>query len=65
VGQAYRHSIRALGGLLFALGLTLVVVTLARGGGPLALGVVVGAALAAIGAGRAFLAGSARRGGST
>jgi hypothetical protein len=54
-----------LGGLLFVLGATLVAVTLARGGGPLALGVVVGVALAAIGAGRTYLAGSQRSGGGS
>lgn len=60
VGQAYHHSTRVLGALVFLLGAALVVITLARGGGPLALGVVVGLALAAIGAGRSLLAGPPR-----
>ena len=53
--RAYRQSTRVLGALLIAVGLVAVVVTIARGGGPLALGVVLGAMLAAIGAGRLAL----------
>jgi hypothetical protein len=57
VERAYRQSTRLLGLLLLLLGAVLVAVTLARGGGPLALGVVVGVMLAAVGGGRAYLAG--------
>ena len=39
-----------------ALGLVMLVTTLARGGGPLALGVLLGAALAILGAARLWLA---------
>ena len=53
--RAYRQSTRVLGALLVMVGLVAVVVTIARGGGPLALGVVLGAMLAAIGAGRLAL----------
>ena len=56
MGGAYRHSTRLLGAVTCALGLALVVATLARGGGPLSLGVVVGVGFAAIGAGRLYLA---------
>jgi hypothetical protein len=42
---------------ILGLGLAMIVTTLARGGGALALGVVVGVAFAAIGAGRLYLAG--------
>jgi hypothetical protein len=59
VERAYRQSTRALGGLLFLVGVAMVVSTLARGGGPLALGVVVGVMLALLGVGRAYLAGDA------
>lgn len=59
--RAYRQSTRALGVLLVLLGIAMVVATLARGGGPLALGVIAGLALAALGGGRLFLAGSPRR----
>jgi hypothetical protein len=56
VERAYRHSTRVLGLVLLVLGLALVVTTLARGGGPLATGVVVGIALAAFGGARSYLA---------
>ena len=62
--RAYRQSTRALGGLLFLIGVAMVASTLARGGGPLALGVVLGTLLALLGVGRAYLAsgGSSGRG---
>jgi hypothetical protein len=56
VQRAYRHSTRVLGLALCALGVAMVVTTLARGGGLLAIGVLVGAAFAVLGAGRAYLA---------
>lgn len=56
VERAYRHSTRVLGGALFLLGVALVVSTLARGGGPLAVGVIVGLLFALLGAGRVWLA---------
>ena len=59
--RAYLASTRVLSGLLLLVGLAMVVSTLARGGGGLALGVVLGAMLALIGAGRLWLA---LRGGS-
>jgi hypothetical protein len=59
--SAYRNSTRALSVLLLVVGLAMVVATLARGGGPLALGVVGGLALAILGGGRALLAGSPGR----
>lgn len=45
-------SSRGLNALLCVLGVTMVVATLARGGGPLALGVVLGVAFAILGAAR-------------
>ena len=54
--RAYRHSTFALGAAICVLGVAMIVSTLVRGGGPLALGVVVGAAFALLGAGRAYLA---------
>jgi len=56
VQRAYHHSTRALSALLLVVGAALIVSTLARGGGPLAVGVVGGAMLLAIGAGRLALA---------
>jgi hypothetical protein len=55
--RAYLHSTRLFALLTCALGAAMVVATVIRGGGPLALGVIVGAAFVAIGAGRLYLAG--------
>ncbi len=57
VERAYRHSIRAMSAILCALGIAMIAVALARGGGALALGVVLGAAFVIIGVGRLVLAG--------
>ena len=59
---AYGASTRVLSALLLVVGVAMVVSTLARGGGVLALGVVLGTMLALLGAGRLWLA-SARGGG--
>jgi uncharacterized membrane protein YccC len=56
VQRAYHRFTRAAGLLIAALGVVMVVTTLARGGGPLALGVVVGVAFTLFGAGRLYLA---------
>ena len=56
VQRAYRESTRAVGAIICLLGIVMVVVTLARGGGPLALGVIVGVAFAALGALRLVIA---------
>jgi hypothetical protein len=56
VQRAYRESTRAVGAVICVLGIVIVVVTLARGGGPLALGVVVGVAFAILGALRVVIA---------
>jgi hypothetical protein len=56
VERAYRQSTRVTGAAILVLGIAMVVSTLARGGGPLALGVVVGVAFALLGAGRVLLA---------
>lgn len=54
--RAYLASTRALSATLLLLGLAMVIGALARGGGPLALGVVLGTMLALLGAGRLWLA---------
>ncbi len=54
--RAYLMSTRIISGIIMLLGLTLVISALARGGGALALGVVLGAMLTALGAGRLWLA---------
>ena len=55
--RAYRHSTRVLGITICLLGIAMAVTTLARGGGPLSLGLLVGLAFAGLGAGRFYLAG--------
>lgn len=47
---------RALGVVLFVVGLAMIASTLARGGGPLALGVVLGSLFAVLGAARVWIA---------
>jgi hypothetical protein len=56
VRGAYRHSTRVFGAVTCVLGAAMIVAALVRGGGPLALGVVVGAGFLVIGAGRLYLA---------
>jgi hypothetical protein len=56
VERAYRHTSRALALAICLLGIAITVTALARGGGPLALGVLVGVAFALLGAGRLYLA---------
>jgi len=62
VRTAYGISTRVTSALLLVIGVAMVVSALARGGGALALGVVLGTLLALLGAGRLWLA-SARGGG--
>ena len=53
--RAYSHSTRLLGVLIALLGVAMVVSTLARGGGPLAVGLLLGLLLAGAGAARLYL----------
>ena len=53
--QVHRASTRVLSGLMVLVGLGLVVSTLVRGGGPLAVGLVVGVLFCGVGAGRLWL----------
>jgi hypothetical protein len=53
--RLYSGSTRVLSALMIVLGLTLIVSAVVRGGGALALGVVVGVALALGGAARLWL----------
>ena len=55
--RAYRQSTRLFAAAILGLGLAMIVTTLARGGGALALGVVVGIAFVGLWAGRLYLAG--------
>jgi hypothetical protein len=53
--RLYRGSIRALSALFVALGLTILVVTFANGGGPLSTGTVMGIVFVAVGVARIWL----------
>jgi hypothetical protein len=55
VDRAYVLSTRLASGVILLLGLVMIAVTLLRGGGPLALGVVFGVLFALLGAGRLWL----------
>ena len=54
--RAYTTSTRVMSALILLVGLAMIVSALARGGGALALGVVLGVMLALLGAGRLWLA---------
>lgn len=56
VNRAYNASTRVLSAVLLVVGIAMVVLALARGGGPLALGVIVGTMFTLLGAGRLWLA---------
>ena len=56
VQRAHNASTKILSAALFAVGVAMVVSTVARGGGALAVGVVLGTMLALIGAARLWLA---------
>ena len=56
VQRAYRESTRAVGAIICVLGIAMIVITLARGGGPLAVGVIVGVVFAVLGALRVVVA---------
>ncbi len=53
--QLHRAATRVLSSLMVLIGLGLVVVTLAIGGGPLDIGLVVGVLFVGVGAGRLWL----------
>ena len=55
VQRAYIASTRLLSAALLVVGVAMVASTIARGGGPLALGVVFGILLVLLGAGRIWL----------
>jgi hypothetical protein len=50
VDRAYRASTRLIGVVTFVLGLAMIALTVVRGGGPLAAGVVAGALFMVLGA---------------
>jgi hypothetical protein len=54
--KAYAVAQIVLGGLLCAVGLVVIATTLAAGGGPFALGMLVGVGFAVLGAARVWIA---------
>ena len=53
--RIYRGSVRALSVVFIALGLVLLVTTLANSGGPLSAGTLLGVAFLAVGVGRLWI----------
>jgi hypothetical protein len=54
--RLYRGAVRGFSVALLAIGLAVLVVTLANGGGPASLGFLMGIAFAGVGGGRLWLA---------
>jgi hypothetical protein len=54
--RIYQGSVRALSLVMLGLGVAIITVTLIAGGGPLSLGLLLGFAFLAVGAGRLWLA---------
>jgi hypothetical protein len=52
---AYHGSVRALSVVFVSLGLAILAITLVNGGGPLSVGVLMGVAFVAVGAGRLWM----------
>ena len=58
--RARRNTTIVLNSVLALLGLTLIVLTISRGGGPLTLGILVGLAFTVLGCARVYLAAGPR-----
>jgi hypothetical protein len=59
--RIYRGSVRALSLVMLGLGVAILAVTLAGGGGPLSVGMLMGIAFLAVGVGRLWLASRMKR----
>ncbi len=57
----YHGSVRAFSVIFIAIGLVVLIVTLGAGGGPLSIGVLMGVAFIAVGAGRLWAASRMRQ----
>lgn len=55
LSEGYQLAVRAFSVIIIGFGVAMVVVTLARGGGPIALGVVFGLLFVGIGIGRLYI----------
>jgi len=60
VARTRRNLTMVLGSLIAVLGIVLIATTVARGGGPIALGVVIGACFILFGCARVYLAAASR-----
>jgi hypothetical protein len=54
--RIYRGSVKALSAVMLLFGVAILAVTIVAGGGPLSIGVLLGLAFVAVGAGRLWLA---------
>jgi hypothetical protein len=54
-GEGYQLAVRIFSVTIIAFGLVILVVTVARGGGPTAVGILFGLVFVAMGAGRLYL----------
>jgi hypothetical protein len=54
-GEGYQLAVRIFSVTIIGFGLAILVVTLARGGGPIAVGVLFGLVFVAMGAGRLYI----------
>jgi hypothetical protein len=54
--RAYKGAIKGFSAIFMVVGLVLIVVTLANGGGPAAVGFLMGIAFVAVGGGRLWIA---------
>ena len=57
----YRQAVRAFSLAFVAIGLLVLVLTLANGGGPASVGILMGVAFIAVGAGRLWISSRAQR----
>ncbi len=55
VDEGYQLAVRIFSVTIIGFGLAIIVVTLARGGGPLSVGIVFGVLFTAVGCGRLYL----------
>jgi hypothetical protein len=60
-GRFYQGSVRALSFVFIGLGVAILASTLARGGGPLSVGVLLGIVFFAVGCGRLYIVSRTRR----
>jgi hypothetical protein len=58
--RIYQGSVRVLSMLFVGLGVAILATTIARGGGPLSIGVLMGVGFVAVGAGRLYVTGRLR-----